>query len=119
MDGVSEETPDTLVYPGLLGRQSELNRSSLSILNINRDIYNLNRGQSARDRYKIQFYDDSSFNIVDDFFEADRIKTIETDNAFEYIANLLGMEHGIHEVINLIADFLFDCFKTPRYSDEK
>lgn len=47
------------------------------------------------------------------------MKSVETSNAFNYIATLLGMENGIDQVMNIMADFLFDCFKTPKYSEER
>ena len=47
------------------------------------------------------------------------MKNVETNNAFSYVASLLGMDQGIDQIMNLIANFLFDCFRTQKFSDER
>jgi len=94
----------------------------MSLLGINTERTYLRRpatGTNYGSRYKIQFYDDTSFNIVDDFFEFDRMKNSETKTAIDSIAQVIGEQNGIQQIIELIADTLFDNLQTPRFNDEK
>lgn len=74
----------------------------------------------------MSFYDDATTNYAafDDFYCYDKSRAVEAENALDYIGSLMGFaesgsESGLTEMINLIVTFLFDCFQTPKFNDEK
>ena len=72
-------------------RVGDLHNSAMKVLCLNKDLQPSCRPLlSSLGRFKLQFYDDSNFNVVDDLYEHDRMRTTETHNAFEYISSLLG-----------------------------